>query len=258
VGDHLKKETLDAFFDELELMEKEAFRIPIPGFLKRLRPVARAAAPKAKEAPELGWKELGYRITHPWEGVQRGWKGMARPRMTQEEIAATGFRIPFTESRTWQAGKHLGRFPIGFRRAWGEGGVKGLAEEASRAGWTGRGKITKYVPWGQKSWLTGFGGLGAYETATAPEGKKLQTGLGELAGTGGWLLSGGLTKTLPTLAAFFGPSVAGGIVGGKLDRMMAASKLKELGLTPEQINSLNDDQIVQLLSLHRQYTRGGG
>lgn len=67
-------------------------------------------------------------------------------------------------------------FGEAYRGATGQGvfggRVKAVAEEASRRGWTGQGRITKYMPVGQKGFTAAFTGLSApvvYRAATGEE-----------------------------------------------------------------------------------------
>jgi len=111
-------------------------------------------------------------------------------------------------------------------------GIRGLAERASRSGWTGEGAVTKYMPIGQKSML----GLGVAASApgivdAARYGPSEQFGgVGEQAGVlAGFALPAVMFAGMPksSLVAPILGGFAGGRLGKALDRRFD-SRVREI------------------------------
>ena len=114
-------------------------------------------------------------------------------------------------------------------------------EELSRRGWTGQGRVTKYMPLGQKGMTAAFMAPGALSVMDAPEatrtgsGGALERGLGELGATGGFVLGSGL-GLLPGTAAFMAAAKGGSALGRLMDRYRAGASPQEAmeAPTPEE------------------------
>lgn len=142
-------------------------------------------------------------------------KALAKPRAAKKRMF--GLLEPARKSQahlvTGGGGKSLRpRAQAGIREAWRQGGVKGTAEELSRAGWTGKGRASKYLPVGMKSWMVGMpaaflpGEMKKTDPHFTGRGRAERT-LGAIGRDLGWVasmpISGGL-----------GPMIGGGMVMG--------------------------------------------
>jgi len=138
--------------------------------------------------------------------------------------------------------EHLLEKSIPLELARRKGGAKAVAEELSRRGWTGTGRVTKYMPIGFKS------GVGQIGLATAsgiskkptPEeraegmtrGRKAGAGLGSVAGflASTALPVGGIPGMMATEALFRrGGAAVGSALSGR-------PKPQPIRLTPQQVN----------------------
>lgn len=129
----------------------------------------------------------------------------------------------------------------GMSKGWGaafKAGPKGVAEELSRAGWTGKGQYTKYLPLSQKALMTGFAASEVPGIVNAPaatrtgEGGALERAGGMLGGTAGWIASSGRIGLLPAAALWMAAQKAGTTVGRIADRMRAGASLGEAATAP--------------------------
>lgn len=168
----------------------------LTSFGDEMRKLARLGMLKSL-APK-GLKELGGRLRNPVSGMREGWKSLGPEhaiksqtqggRWLEESLAKPGTGMLGKMRRGVIAGEHL-------TGDTGAQGVKGLAERASRAGFTGTGSATKYLPIGDKTQF----GLGTALTlpdivnAAQTDEKDLGRALGSAGGsTGGWLMTSGL------------------------------------------------------------------
>lgn len=214
MGEQVNNLVLAAFEDELE---------KIGGFPK-FPFVGRIAKSLSSEGGNM--VELGNRLKNPWKGMKAGWEAMSPTKALraggkavpglEQEIAKQGPKAGVLR-RTFGAGEHLlpGHTPD-------TSTLRGAAETASRAGWTGQGKITKYLPLGDK-------GQNALAMATAaPSMVGLARGEGEHAGENiGGALGGIGTSVLtagtgmPGVAASIGSSLLAAGLGRKFDQARA-------------------------------------
>jgi len=235
MGNPLSQEALRAFADELDSIEKSA------GFLRQALSLPMAAVRAVSGGTGNALVDTGARLSKgPMRSLHEGWTAMSPKILTRTERAGSGMGIPFTKKRILQAGQHL----VGGAPA--HGGVRGLAERASRAGWTGKGDITKYLPVGEKGVLAGFTAPGIAELHKGPaatptgEGAAGERSGSLLGGTGGWVLGAGLG--LPaSLAMMFGGEYAGKHLGRLIDRTRA-------GAGPRQLTAPSPQEAQQQLS----------
>ena len=129
-------------------------------------------------APGLskGLHAAGDFVGDPVKTVREGWKSMSPVKNPErmKEIAARGMESAAAAAKKGKdaspgatgVAHHFAKSrPLG--EAVQSGGVKGVAEELSRRGWTGQGAATKYMPVGDKGMAAGFGALAA-PTAVRP------------------------------------------------------------------------------------------
>ena len=157
--------------------------------------------------------------------VQKGWRAMegSTPETAKalSQSSATkrrmgGLLAPARESQAHLVrpgkGGLVPRERRGLRSAWQQGGVKGTAEELSRSGWTGKGRVSKYLPVGMKSWMGGLpvamlpGEMKKDDPHYTGRGRAERT-LGAVGRDLGWVASMPITGGL-------GPMIGGGMVMG--------------------------------------------
>ena len=191
--------------------------------------IPESAAWMEREAPLLfgGTNESVWRALNPIKGLQRSWAGMS-PRgelavggAKKLKEVAKNIKSPtkwYNPGSWFKPGEHITQFtktkiPLsGIARGEFSGPAakqmskqlkeKGrgrlMAEELSRRGWTGGGKITKYLPMGQKSLIAGLSAQAIPEIVNAPpatrtgEGGRLEAGLGGLGSAAGMVSGMGL------------------------------------------------------------------
>jgi hypothetical protein len=136
------------------------------------------------------------------------------------------------------AGSHLAAPSATMGQAWRGGGVKGVAEELSRRGWTGSGNLTKYAPSTGKPLMVGFplafdipAVVNAPEATRTGEGGAVERGLGAALGTAG-MIGGVGTGFLPGLALWYAGHKIGGGAGRLIDRMRAGATVPEAVMAP--------------------------
>jgi hypothetical protein len=188
--------------------------------------------------------ELAGRLGSPMKGLKEGWRLMsphnalktphtAVGREVMEDVISTvgantrgqmgggtwKQKLVDPLRRTFGAGEHLGGNSVPLSSA---AGIQGNAEELSRRGWTGQGKVTKYLPLGEKAQF-GMGAAASVPTVSAATEPNSTTGPAEAAlsagaglgtnilayGTGGWGIAAPLLAT-----------AAGGAIGRRIDGMM--------------------------------------
>lgn len=215
MGETLDPVTIQAFRDEIEKLAAASL-------------LGRIGAGLATRATGFGKNvaEVGKRVINPREGFR---KGMARlspgeslrqggKRGTELAASIEKTRKGGALRRTFGAGAHLeapGSTLAGAGRA---GGVRGVAEELSRRGWTGKSGVTKYMPVGEKGQLATV-----WPALSVPMVAGGHAGLGEEAGSNLGFATGALLTAgtgLPGLAA----TLAGGYYGGELGRKIQAAR----------------------------------
>jgi hypothetical protein len=256
MGDALNRDVLAAFVDELNVIDKEAGALDAA--LKwGQRGLKGVGTRSGHFGSEMG--EIGRRVFSPAYGLREGWRQMTPRAMlrgskalqkaplageARKEMLEGGMRIPFTQTKVFKAGKHLGEHTdkaqslAGIAKGQGIKGsrLKALAEELSRRGWTGKGDITKYMPVGGKGMVAGFGAMGAADVARAPkatatgEGGAVERGLGEVGSGLGWIAGAGLG--IPGMLGWAGAQYAGGKLGRIIDRARAGANPRQALLAP--------------------------
>lgn len=222
---------------------------------------------------EARWGNIGRlasRIRHPIQGMKQGWKAMTPSKLLASggkegtalqktldlraaQIAAgkqaTGIRgagkkLKGLYAKNLGAGQHLQpiRTGAGPNAAIVSGvnrgkGVKGLAENLSRRGWTGEGRLTKYVPLGGKGQTALWAGMAAPGMYRAATGDTSGGGFLQHSGSGvGWGLGGALTAGLgmPGAVAGMAAGIGGEYLGRKADEAVLGRKLRRNQIAAEQ------------------------
>lgn len=243
--------------------------------------VMRHAATKAVPG-EQGLQEAGRRLSKPLSGMTEGWRmsspvyaaksraqrmgysnvddaiqglhGKAtanadelirhnklKPEMRQSFIDAEHKR---SVDRLRGGGEHI------FNPDPNAGVVKRTAERLSRAGWTGAGKRTKYLPVGMKTWVAAPPALAVPGIVNAPkpgptsEGGGIERGLGELGMVGGLLMGTGL-KFLPATALTLGAGYVGSRLGRVLDRVRGGANAQQALMAPSPEQAASQLQDIQ-------------
>jgi hypothetical protein len=271
MGGALDQRALVAFADELEQIKKAG----APQWLFRMGDRIRTQlAPRAvvKTMGRVGegirtnlWGpsdiSLGVRASKPLAGLKAGWDEMSNvaglSRSVRNTPVAEGAKETFRGLEDFAAratpeqrqaalkgfvpglslGEHLLAPSQTMGKAWSSGGVRGTAEELSRRGVTGAGRITKYLPVGQKALIPGFSAMAIPSIVNAPkatptgEGGAVERGLGEAAGLGGMIFTGGLGP-VPGLAGWWLASKAGGRIGRVIDRLRAGGTMDQAVSAP--------------------------
>lgn len=242
MGGPLDRDQVDALFEELEKLggkEKVVFH----GTREVLKRLGRGGL-------ERGWEALS-----PTKLIQQGSKSgknleqaINRTEAAQQALR-TGGRVTtrratplqgelFAPNKAPNMPTYSGETALGRTRAYlatklragthlrpdhqMSGGVRGVAERLSRGGWTGEGAMTKYMPLGQKSWVTLGSAPAVYqmgETAVhgrQPGGPGLGEQFGSLAGlTLPMVMFGGMPTA--SLVGSIGGMMGAGALGKKLD-----------------------------------------
>lgn len=227
-----------AFFDEILSLEKQAGVVSrlasltskLPKFMQRwARPssVSRAltSLPASIEEGAVGMAHT----LNPITALPKGWASLTPHK---SEALKAGISQSLQETPGWwgrnfgrQSMAHMLDRPTSLRAAASEG-PKGVAEELSRRGWTGKGAITKYVPLGTKSQMVGFGAMPiqgvvkAYDKDPTPtgEGGFAEKGLETLGGAYGWI-AGAPLGLMGSMGAYFGSEALGRRAGRVIDRL---------------------------------------
>jgi hypothetical protein len=237
----MNDETLRAFLDELEGMEKDAFlgkALTTAGSWLKARPSA--ALSWVKSQPKQ-FVEAGKRLATPHKSIPAGWRHMT-PEKQLAHMRASGASPAAIKEYTKGMGKHITERGI-LPKAYVESPhrIGRVAERLSRRGWTGKGDITKYIPlWSQKGMYAGFGGLGAksvYDAAkrkptATGEGGLAETGLGEALGTGAMIAGTGGLGILPASAMWLGSHMLGSKAGRIIDRLRGGAGLQTAAMAP--------------------------
>ena len=178
----------------------------------------------------LQWKSvqdlitLGTRVKKPKSGFKQGWESLG-PTPDLETIANQGTnRVSKILRGLYGQGPHLATDVT-------SPGIVGVAERASRSGWTGSGSIGKYLPVGGKTQMvvgTAAGIPDVIDAARGNSNKGVAEAIGENAGfAAGGLLTGGLKTNLVSIPATIGLAQMGKRVGRKVDSL-TRKKLKKV------------------------------
>jgi hypothetical protein len=114
------------------------------------------------------------------------------------------------------------------------------------------GRATKYLPVGQKSMFAGFSYPAAQtvmEAKKTPVSKTMEhgvaeEGLGELAGTGGFLAAGSL-GVAPGLGMYLATRGLGSRVGRLIDRLRGGADLRTAAYAPTQEQAMEQLENIQ-------------
>ncbi len=196
----------------------------------------------------------GERFLRPIAGMSKGWEGMSgvasrAERLADKSKALSSLRgelasptSKLDKSKVQEAIEKLTKQTKEYEQATAhlapETVPKGIAERLSRAGWTGQGKYTKYMPLSQKAMMTGFAASEIPGIVNAPaatrtgEGARLERLGGALGGTAGWIASTGRMGLIPALALWTVAQKAGAGAGRLADRMRAGATFGEASTAP--------------------------
>jgi len=233
--------------------------------LRLAKNIPEAAGWLSRKSPALfgGADEMFRRLTNPIYGLKAGWKelnpraDLLNPKKLKEMKSA--INAPRTlNPMTWlKPGEHMTEFkktkisPTQILKGKFEGPhassmqkqlkergrLPMLAEEMSRRGWTGKGSVTKYLPVGGKSMITGFSAQAIPQIVNAPqasrtgEGGALEEGMGGLGSAAGMIagMGGGL---VPGTALWYAMDKGGRKTGRILDRLRSGASLGEAVKAP--------------------------
>lgn len=273
----LSPAVLRAFREEVELLNKSAGAADV--VWRGLKNLGRASVGGGKgilhggkEVAEsiLGspkqWQEGAGRLIQPIKGITKGVSELSPAEHLK--TLEPGAKEKYLKGMFWNAGEHM-RGPKVLRKenlsdimkgttegAMEGGKTKALAEELSRRGWTGMGRATKYLPLGQKSMFAGFSYPAVQSVMEARKAKQGPTmehgvaeeGLGELAGTGGFLAAGSL-GVAPGLAMYLATRGIGSRMGRVIDRLRSGANLRTALYAPTQ-----EQAMEQLENIQRYYS----
>jgi hypothetical protein len=195
----------------------------------------------------------GKRFLRPIAGLSEGWRAMSGTASRAKSLAdkkktlaslkgdlsrATGDRAEALQKAIAKQTKQVKEYEQASAHLAPNATPKGLAERLSRAGWTGQGQYTKYLPLSQKAMMTGFAASEIPGIVNAPaatrtgEGGRLERLGGALGGTAGWIASTGGVGLIPAMAIWMAAQKAGTSVGRIADRMRAGATLGEAATAP--------------------------
>jgi len=128
----------------------------------------------------------------------------------------------------------------GMRKGWKEMG-----------GWTGKGKVTKYLPIGEKSLTLGIPAaaltMGKSQPASPTgEGGAAERWLANIGGAAGGVLGGGL-GFVPAVGMFTAGEVAGGRLGRVIDRLRSG------GTVDQALNAPSPTEATSQINRIRRY-----
>jgi hypothetical protein len=272
VGDQLNAAMLESFSDELQKIAEGELLRRVGSFLtnKVLRnptKLSLSAVGKVGRGTKglfRGGEEAAKRFASPIKGLREGWRHSSPLPGIEQRAKEMGFKgvkdatqaLKTTDPAKYKkllggGGEHL------LGTAPGTGKTQALAEELSRRGWTGTGKLTKYLPVGNKGLTVGFAGMGIpsivkSEKATPTgEGGALERGLGELGSAGGMILGTGLGMA-PAMGLWYGAQQAGSRIGRILDRVRSGAKVRDAVSAPSPTEAAD-----QLDSIQKYYSGAG-
>jgi hypothetical protein len=267
VGDSLNSKSLEAFYDELQ---------KVAGFVSTLKTIGEGAINKLRSPTGLGLKAIarvgkgsrglfkgvedgGQRLAHPLEGLRKGWEEASPLAGIGRKAKEMGFgSLP-------EARAALKDNPEALKKLLNGGGEHliddspGVFNSLSRGGWTGEGKITKYLPniMGTKMMLTvppalAIPGIASAEAPTpTSEGGAMERGLGELGGGAGFVMGAGL-GLVPGTAMWYGGNALGSRLGRVLDRVRGGASLGTAVSAPSPTEASD-----QLESIQKYYGSNG-
>lgn len=271
MGDALRPEVIEAFFSELDSMEKEAGAREL--FAKFVQPKKlKGFAKSLTSLPGKGWQglkeETGKFVKHlnPFYSIPAGWKHMT-PAANEEllrKVRQAAHGVEGVGRGAAEEAMKPSRGPGLLKRYFGEAGmghmlgtspeagrVQALAEELSRRGWTGQGAVTKYLPLGGKTVALGFGASavpGVYRAATTErhplgEGGPWEKGLEGAADTAAWFM--GAPLGLSGLPIYFAAPAIGRGAGRIIDRLRAGASPRAAVSAPSPEEAAEQMQAIQ-------------
>lgn len=268
MGDALRPEVIEAFFSELDSMEKEAGAREL--FTKLVQPKRLKGFTKSLTAlPSKGWQglkeETGRLVKHlnPFYSIPEGWKHMT-PTANEELLRKVRQAAYGVEGASAQATKPESAFRRALSHYFGKSGmghmlgtapdankVRAVAEALSRRGWTGRGAITKYLPLGGKTVALGFGASavpGVHRAATTERhplegGGPWERGLEGVADTAAWFM--GAPLGLSGLPIYFAAPALGRKAGRIIDRLRAGAGPRAAISAPSPEEAAEQMQAIQ-------------
>ena len=144
---------------------KEAFLAALGSVAGRAAGVARKGIPaigKKLTIPGIradigaGFKTVGDFVADPINTTRRGWMSMSPASvLSNPALSPKDYAELMNEVRKTPGTSHLFNPSTSMSQAWKSNGAKGVAEELSRRGWTG--KRFKYLPVGGKNMTIGLG-----------------------------------------------------------------------------------------------------
>lgn len=206
-----------------------------------------------------GAEEFGRRLLKPRYGLRKGWQEMAGTTSRARKLEGMGETASKLQRMAGEGRKgarealkkqedailayekktpHLGEAHKTFGEAWRAGGAKGVAEELSRSGWTGQGRVTKYLPTSQKALMAGFAASEIPGIVNAPaatptgEGAALERLGGALGGTAGWIAGTGKMGLIPSAALWLAGEKAGKGLGRLADRLRSGASVGQAVTAP--------------------------
>lgn len=273
MGIPLSSIRMAAFADELEQMEKDSANIlaPVENIGRWAIGAGRSLAEKGVKGLASGKENLvtlAKRVEHPVEGMVEGWGSMT-PRLNtmkmnpkelsaySQHAAAPTFWNKVLGNEKHQLEHLPGRKIFGQEGTLAEQGLgnklRSTAEELSRRGWTGKSSHTKYLPVGEKGLTVGFPLLGVPGIVNAPqtgptgEGGTMERALGDVGGTGGYIMGSGLGLITGGGAGWAGQK-AGARLGRTLDRLRGGASLRTAWSAPSP-----EEASQQIEKIHQYY-----
>jgi hypothetical protein len=151
----------------------------------------------------------------------------------KEQGAGLGTKLKGFFAKNLGAGEHLIKAEDKLNR-----GVAGVAEKLSRSGWTGEGRLTKYMPVGEKGQTGMWGAMAVPSIARAAQGDPSEGGVLQHAGSGaGWaggaVLGAGLG--FPGMVAGVGAGMLGEHLGKKGDEAYLGYKTRRARELSERV-----------------------
>lgn len=178
-------------------------------------------------------------VSHPVVAYRQGWNAMSpihAAHVDPGKMTALTKALASTKSSKWtrpfRQGLHLDPNVASqtMGGAWRSGGIRGVAEELSRQGWTGKSQVGKYLPLGGKGLTVGFIGLEVPSIVRSqpvqPTGEHgaIERGLGALGGTAAFV-AGASKGFFPSLAVAEIGRRSSAHVGRVLDRLRAGASM---------------------------------
>lgn len=276
MGNSLRSLQVSACVDELQSIKKvAAFPPALATFANRARGMLNTAK-MGLMGGGADIPETVNRVTYPLQGLQTGWSEY-EPRVMMAHREALGRaahtgpepfksqadlireRVTQGKKDPWggSPGRHILEPNTGYSAALrtpGAGKLKAVAEEMSRGGWTGAGRITKYLPLGGKGMTAAGAALsipGIIDAARSGpvgptgEGGLFETGLGSLAGLAGFTIPGTRLGILPAVAIGSGAQHLGGKLGRVLDRLRSGASLGTALSAPSPTEARGQLQNIQ-------------